>query len=304
MLVRWRRRLYRLGLAVGGLLFLYQIWSGYQALYQKTLQIVSPVMLVVGWGLVVVAFGIQITAWGLVTGWLGGALTWKQVVRGYSISFLPRYIPGSVWGYLSRGQWFYSYYNVPFAVTSVSSILEVLGILVAASLAISIYWVSLSNDIVQYLLFLFFVILPFVTWRLLPRLLRFSVLKRLPGELPDGSGLFGMSFGNWIVVVGMYVAMWLCYGGFIRSVINSFGVTQEFGLIVNVYMFSASWLYGFFVLLVPSGLGIREIALSGLIMAYLSMTSDQSMAISVMSRLFVSLAEFFWVVLSISFLRR
>ena len=43
----------------------------------------------------------------------------------YSLSFLARYIPGSIWGYLSRSEWLLHDYQVSYASSNYGSILEV-----------------------------------------------------------------------------------------------------------------------------------------------------------------------------------
>ena len=100
-----RSRLYWLGLGIGLFFFVGQILRGYQVFSTLTLDVSLLVRLSAAVLAGLVALGLQMAAWRYLMQDLGIKLTWRSIIGGYMLSFLPRYVPGSVWGYLSRSEW-------------------------------------------------------------------------------------------------------------------------------------------------------------------------------------------------------
>ena len=96
----WRRRLYYAGMALGLLLFLWQLTFAIASLRQRAVLLVSPAWLAAALGLVMVGYLLQLGGWLLVMRCLRCDMTVSNAFAGYYLSFLPRYIPGTVWGYL------------------------------------------------------------------------------------------------------------------------------------------------------------------------------------------------------------
>ncbi len=67
----------------------------------------------------------QIGAWVLLMRSLNIELPIHKARYIYSLSFLARYIPGSIWGYLSRSEWLLHDYQVSYTSSNYGSILEV-----------------------------------------------------------------------------------------------------------------------------------------------------------------------------------
>jgi hypothetical protein len=65
------------------------------------------------------------------------------------------------------------------------------------------------------------------------------------------------------------------------------------------YSFARSWLSGFLAILIPNGLGVREIVLNELLVEVNNISNNVSVIISTLSRLLMLFAEFGWVILAI-----
>ena len=86
--------------------------------------LVRPGYLFVGVGIYTGGYGILMAAWGAIMASQGVVLRPAAIVQGYLLSFLPRYIPGSVWGYLSRNEWLARYHGVGYGVATLTSFME------------------------------------------------------------------------------------------------------------------------------------------------------------------------------------
>ena len=133
---RWQRIrqiLKRIGLALGAGLLVWQIWRAVGQISATGVSLPSGWAMGASLLLAMLSHLAQMAAWRELMAGLGTRLPWRRVIEGFMLSMLPRYIPGTVWGYLSRGQWLYEQFGVPFRTSSVSSILE-LGLTVLSGL--------------------------------------------------------------------------------------------------------------------------------------------------------------------------
>jgi hypothetical protein len=295
--------LYILGICLGAGIFLYQVWQGVQGVLSHRIQVVHPVSLGWAWMSLLLANALQIGAWRYIMIGLGVVLNWRQVFEGYSISLLPRYIPGSVWGYLSRAEWLKQEHAVPYSLTNLGTLLEILLILVSVLLVTGIYGLTRLADPLRWLLLAGLVVLPLLTWRLFYWLLSSTLFRRwLPGtiaSLPASR----MPLALWTAVLAFHVAAWFLYGASIRQLTLAFGLASVAGLVEFTFIFATSWLVGFLIVFVPSGLGVREQVLSTWLTSTLRLSAAQAGAVSVLSRLLISLVELFWLALGLG-LRR
>lgn len=294
----WRQRLFRIGLVLGSLLFIHQIWIGYQVVREDAIRVSSIPMLGAACVLIGATIGLQMIGWSWLMRGLGVRLPWRAVIGGYGISFLPRYIPGNIWGYLSRGEWYRQNHDVPYAVSNSGSILEVVGVVASICMWIGIRYASQVQGVVQLVLFGCAFLIPFLIG---------SVLERFPRQ--DNihvQGRFGlrisMQIGSrlWLKVTVVYLLLWLCYGAAINLLIEATGTSYLNGLLDATFIFGLAWLSGFLVLFVPSGLGVREVTLSGLLTLFAGVPVAHASAISVMSRVCATFAELIWVILGLA----
>jgi hypothetical protein len=237
------------------------------------------------------------TAWAVLMHGLNVHVPWRKVISGYALSFLPRYIPGTVWGYLSRNEWLYQGYNVSYTVSNFGSILEVIAIVCANCMTLGIYFAAVSLNLARFAWIIFVFIFPILVWALLAwGLGQKRIQRRLARNSVNSS--FRVAFSNWIMVMLIYIGLWFCYGTLLLIIVDGFGFTQTSGALSVVsytFMFGLSWLIGFAVIFVPSGLGVRESVLVGLIMANVGLGGSKASLVSVMSRLLVSFSELAWI---------
>jgi hypothetical protein len=124
----WRRFLSRLGFVLGSLIFLQQLWNGYQAIVEQV-AFSALLPIAVAYCVAVIAGALPIFAWFRLMAGVGAPLSWRHTLKGYTLSFLPRYIPGSIWGYLSRSEWFRDNAGIACAVSNAGSLVEILATL-------------------------------------------------------------------------------------------------------------------------------------------------------------------------------
>ncbi|HXV41831.1 MAG TPA: lysylphosphatidylglycerol synthase domain-containing protein, partial [Anaerolineae bacterium] len=160
-----RKFFYRLGLGLGLALFLWQVWQGAQAVQQLTFELKQPFYLVAAFGLLLVAYALQMGAWAEIMRNLGSSINLFAAIQGYMVSFLPRYIPGTVWGYLSRDEWLKSQYGIPYSKSTLGSVMEVGFILLTASVISIAYYVwSTLPEPLGLALVIGLLLVPYPTW--------------------------------------------------------------------------------------------------------------------------------------------
>lgn len=298
MLRSLRQSLYWIGLVGGGGLFLLQIKGAYQAILFSRVQI-SPLALGIAACFPLISTGLQMWAWMWVMRYLGANLTWVEVMQGYSVSFLPRYIPGSVWGYLSRNEWLLRSHGVSHGNSNLGSFIEVVLIIfsggvvaLVSGVVLVLGWAGISVG-----LGLGAVIIgvgwAFLTvwrsagcqWIRIRWLARFSVQKPIRAQ-------------EYLLGILIYSSIWLCHGWLIWCVAWSLGGDQSY--LAFLILFYVSWLAGFLVIFVPSGFGVREALLISLMTTQMGYNMDQAVAISVLTRLIILMDEAIWVMVGLT----
>jgi glycosyltransferase 2 family protein len=299
-----RSRLYWLGLGIGLIFFCGQVLKGYQVLSTLTLDISWLVRLggAVLTGLV--ALGLQMLAWGLLMRDLGATLAWRAIAGGYMLAFLPRYIPGSVWGYLSRGEWLKRSHGVQYSLSGIGSIWEISAALVTGSAVIGFYYFLNTAGPLQFSLLCFEIVLPVLSWIILNFVFQLEFLRKGYSE-QDLDPRKRVSLLVWVKVFVFYVMLWMCYGAMVSILMSEFGfpITAS-GLMSATFSFCASWLIGFLIIFFPSGLGVREFALSHILVRVMGIPLDAASAISVLTRLCIAFSEALWIVIGLIFSRR
>ncbi|MGE3062354.1 MAG: YbhN family protein [bacterium] len=98
---------------------------------------------------------------------------------------------------------------------------------------------------------------------------------------------FSMELKDIFILNGIYTAMWLAFGLQFLFLVKSIGVSANSVFLISVY--PISWVLGFIVIFIPSGIGIRE----GVMVFLLSHSLSGSIAltISILSRIQMTLSE-------------
>lgn len=119
-----------------------------------------------------------------------------------------------------------------------------------------------------------------------------------PGLEGDGLAQVPVSLNQVLGSLLASLLFWLMLGfPFHELAVAVSPAAQQLNWIQCAALFSISWCAGFIVLFAPAGLGIREVAMAGLLGA--SLGSVDALGIALLARLWWTLAEAFWVGVSL-----
>lgn len=288
----WRKPLFVMGLTLGGVLFLQQVWEIYAATGWGRLHLSQPAWLWVALSCVTVAYFVQMLSWSLIMQYRGVSPGLSLTVRGYFLAFLPRYIPGSVWGYWSRSEWLKQYCGINYTDSALVSVLETLAFVLTA-IAVAGGWLSLRVEGLGGLaLGLASAGMLVFTWLGLPRLV-FWFGQRRSGSNPHSRG--SAPFHVWSAVVVLYLILWVLHGSSIYFVSQAVLFTPLVDLPGAVFVMSSAWLIGFIAIAVPAGIGVRELTLATLLSSQFGLLAWQAGLVAVAARLVVIVAEVEWL---------
>jgi glycosyltransferase 2 family protein len=278
-----RRTVHLIGIAIGLALFGVQLWQGTFALLEHRTCVVRPVYLGGALALYGAAYAVQMTAWALIMRGLGARLGVRPVIEGYLLAFLPRYIPGSVWGYLSRGEWLAQTHGIAYGTSTVASLIEVaLPLLMAAALAALVLlspWLGVPLALVGLgAMWAAWALTPTVTSRLSRGRIAVQPDRQAQGRLL-------------LATTALYALFWLLHGAGLVAVTRTLCGEQALTLSQGVALAALSWAVGFVVLIVPAGFGVREWALGALLVAFAGFAPWQGSVVAVVSRLTLIAAE-------------
>lgn len=298
----FRRVIYFFGLMLGGGFFLYQVVSGIRLLFQHKQVFGQPYWLLLSVLLAVLVTWMQMMGWQWLMTGLGAQLEWKYVLQGYILSFIPRYIPGSVWGYISRGEWLNRSFNISFGITNIGSVLEMFFILVANIAWIITGWIS--NSWVRVLVIALALLAGLAGWWCVRWLAEKPVFVKVFGtEAAEATRNFSLQ--RWLLIIGWMIIFWGMQGLSFQLVIWSISQpTQVLYWSLDEYWKAASsynlaWFVGFIILFVPAGLGLRETVLTGLIQKRMNQAAGMASIVSILFRVILALGEAFWALIAL-----
>jgi hypothetical protein len=295
--IQWRKTLYLVGIVLGLCLLAQQAWRGYQAIQQEQVCFTHPSFLLVALGLYIATYFVQMAAWALIMRFMQAPLSPQAVVEGYALSFLPRYIPGSVWGYLSRSEWLAQTHQVSYGASLTASLMETALFLITATLLGALYWLPTQLPdfpgrfpLIEFLIAVAGIVGAWLVWRVLPWLAMRFYRKRAGLYLPAPKGL-GRQLGLWGVTTLLYLFFWLLQGGALVAVAHTLcgGLAPELFTISAAY--AIAWVIGFLIIFVPAGLGVREWMLSTLLVAFAALQPGQATLLAILSRFGLIMAE-------------
>ncbi|CAN5859484.1 hypothetical protein BH10CHL1_BH10CHL1_03270 [soil metagenome] len=287
----WRRIFYFIGLAIGLTLFIRQVWIGYGSLQNHQFVLVHPAYL---WGALacyLVGYLVQILAWSVIMRALNAPLALSQAFQGYLLSFLPRYIPGTIWGYLSRNEWLAQHCGVGYATSSLASILEASTLLLTVGLFAIIYLIAVPWKLLAMLVC---VGILWLNWWMVPRLARYFSKGRWQIQLNDQYFTLLWLAGNIL-----YLLFWGIEGAALLLIGRALGTLGDATLLTGAFSASTAWAIGFLVLFVPTGLGVREATLSTLLTRFTQTLTGQAGTIAILSRLVLICAELLLVLFAL-----
>ncbi|MEI6741110.1 MAG: lysylphosphatidylglycerol synthase domain-containing protein [Gemmatimonadaceae bacterium] len=298
MSARASRRVSWWGVVQGLLLLATLLWAGRALSAQWEALRLAATTLQIHWGWVMLAsaivlgtYAMLIGAWRLLLAGWGSDLRFLPAVRIWTIANLGRYLPGKVWSVGALGL-LASREGVSGPAAAGAAILgtllnigagfgvlalsgaRVLGVfrpwLQSVALAVSVAFL-VGTALLPTVLPLF--LRRFAAWRGQP-----TITQQLPART------------LWLAT-GINMLSWLCYGLAFAALAR--GVTPQVAAqpALFVVVWTASYLSGYLVLLVPGGIGVREVVMSGGLVALgLAHPADATL-LALASRLWLTVWE-------------
>jgi glycosyltransferase 2 family protein len=278
-----------IGYIIGLSLLIYQAYNGVLAIREgrSVLPGLGPSFLALF--LSIIAQGFQIIAWWLIMRGLQSAwIPLKELFWGYTLSFLPRYIPGSIWGYMSRGNWLQTDFNINYRSSTLGSITELI-LMVGVNMILSslvVLPILYNQTVVIIILFiLLLLILPISLKRV--RILIINTVNKVKLQY------------IFLAIPSLFLT-WIFYGFSLFLAAEPYNALHSIGynkinLFISIY--SAAWLIGFLILFVPAGMGVRELALTRLLSSYALFEPQVANGLAILFRLVVTISEISWLIL-------
>jgi glycosyltransferase 2 family protein len=275
---RARPALTVVGMTIGLGLLLWQLVRSVQLMRASPALVPTPMLLVAMLGCALLSHLTQMMGWRWLMCGLGHKLPWRQVIGGYMLSFLPRYIPGSAWGYLSRGAWF-ARAGVPQRVSAAGSVLETL-VIVSAGAGLGLGFVLNTTGA--------------------------ALLGVMAGVVALAAGQWGLRFlPTWrelpmpdlryvLLTTGHVLPIWLLYGVLIQLALGMPNGALE-RIEHAAQLFYVAWFAGAAAVFVPAGLGVRELALTGLLSGAQLSSPDAAAVVPVLIRIVMLCSELIWL---------
>ena len=301
---RCRRIIRVFGSIIGISVLVYLIINAVKELRQVPGPIVfHPVFIFPALFLTLFAYLMQMINYHWMAASLGGNPKIHRIIIGYSYSFLHKYIPGSIWGYFSRAEWYDREASISAAHSWGASVLE---IIITVSTGVSI-WLAyhLSSRGLNTIFLVVVTLVPFVV--VLPINLMMSLLRRSKRAERFVTSLQPIPVSKWIFITANSYLQWLVFGFGLSMILRVFSLELCLtfkDIAVFVYSFARAWVSGFLVVFVPTGIGVREVVLKELLSAATQIGSAKAVLISTTYRLVTMGAELVWVLLAVLLKRR
>lgn len=296
---RFRKIFHRGGILVGGLFLIFQFYKAIHNNNWSNQIFIQPINFI--WALLVFLFIrlFQMVGWKLLMTCFNVNVTWLEILKNYTLSLLPRYIPGSVWGYVSRAEWLRKYNNTPYWLTNFSSLVEIALGLVGLALYCVIHEFSENTGFIKFALFIGGFMILIIPWYLLQGLLKSTQFKAIFRIDEYVISKFKTKFIYFELVIIIYTLSWMLFGVGIYFLSNSMGIINNINIFDYSFIYSIAWLVGFLIIIIPSGLGVRESIYSLLLVQWGSMSSGNAATIAIMTRIFISAGEVFFILIGL-----
>jgi len=293
-----RKYLYIFGLVFGGILLFYQVYLSINSIVNFSLSNTVLIHFFYAFIFAFLAIFIQILAWYV----LLEESFWKnkknfiKLVKGYTLSFIPRYLPGTVWGYLSRSEWLFQKFSISYNKSNSVSILE-LASTITANLLIIFIWINITYFKEKFylgILLLFF--FPLLIWLIISggfRVINYSKINFFNfGTIEFTLGLSK----NWFLSVFLFLIHWFFLANSLNEILLFLG-NQSLFIIDSMFSTCISWLTGFLIFFVPAGIGIREATLFFVLKDFFLVNFNLINIAVVLFRFLSILAEVSWIML-------
>lgn len=296
--IKLRRILYTVGLISGGGVLLLQLVKAIKSisLIEFSKDFLSAVVLAVFFAFI--AIGLQIIGWLYLINAGESKINLISAIKGYSISFLPRYLPGTVLGYLSRSEWLLNNFSIPYSISNSISLWELLASL-TANVFIIIVFIFIKSHL-KILFFVMFVItFPCVIWAFCNYLIRLIQKKKII-LIHKPIVIKTISAGRWHLSFLFFLFHWSLLGLSLNQIL--FGIKiSSISLFEVIFSSNLSWISGFLVIFAPAGLGFREASLANILGSLFNLRAGNGEITAVLFRLVTIISEVIWIVLGLAF---
>jgi len=292
------RHLYTVGAILGGALFLNQVYSTILVVIAQSWALKHLGLTLLGMLIVLAATVLQIGAWRAIMKALGTQLDWISSLRAYTLPFVSRYIPGTVWGYLSRSHWLKEHHGTAPGLTNLGAVIEVISLIGSSALVACAIGLVLGDQLVAGLgaAGLLLVILGLAVFQSVKTQKQFRPwIERL-----DGGALYDdLRVRTVIVALPWHIGLWVGYGAVVWLMIGMVSAWPLEALPIAIAAYALAWLAGFLVVLLPAGFGLRELGLAFLLTRALGLPSEAAATVAVFSRAQILFAELACIVLGL-----
>jgi glycosyltransferase 2 family protein len=241
----------------------------------------------------VVALFLHAMLWGQTLRLFGARLGPATTARVWFVAQVMRYAPGNIW-YLFGRAYLAQREGVDPKLTSASALLELLQTSAAAVLVGSLslpYWHRYGPITLSVLL-----APPLLLLCAQPSLLHRFIDKLPKPQAGSDPGRGNNRLGHLILLPG-YCMTWVAHGWGLYLLIRSVHPLELAVLPTVTSMFALAWLIGFLSIITPSGLGVREGALSYLLSSL--MPAPTAILVALLSRVWLTVAELICVAIAL-----
>jgi len=284
----------KVGLVIGLGIFIHLIFKNIQTLFTL------PEIIVFHWEPIffsvfisILVYLLQMLNLWLIYSFIHQELSIIDIMRGFSLALIPKYVPGFIWGYASRSQWYQTNSGIPQKYSWGASLIE---IVVTVTTGLMVAGVKILLDVTNFKWAWFGITaIPLLQFCFLQLLVNKRFLRSLNinVEVPT------LSLWLWLIIIINSLFQWILLGCVLLLVQTAF-LTNDFSKIRDVYLyvyiFSRSWITGFLTVIIPNGLGIRELVLKDLLGLELGLKNDLAILVSTLSRLILFFVEGLWFI--------
>ena len=294
-----RKIVFFVGLTIGGVIFLWQLVKTIFELSNRLLTIkFSPYFILAFFILLCVRF-FQIMNWHNLMKGIGHSLPFKDVFANYSLLLLPKYIPGGVWGYLSRGEWLYKYFQIGYGSSNFISATEII-LVVFSSLQIIVLYLYYIKHYIHLALAIIIILITFISPYIIFRAKKiFFINDKLNKRFRVLINYQPIKFLNYLYSWLLNMLVWVGNGVAIYCFVSSIKSFTFSTLLNYSFIFSSSWLIGFVIFFIPSGIGVREQIMTSLLVNTQMIDPAYSSLISIIMRGSMLLGELIFLCIGI-----
>ncbi len=237
--------------------------------------------------------------WHYITKLNGSAVGYKKAVTSYLYSILGKYIPGKVFMLAARFP-AYEREGIPMRKVTICFLLENICTLLGAAFLFIVSLFFFPNDILKDYIYITAAMVAVFFVMINPRIINFF-LKKIGKIIKKNDMEIQISYPAMLKVVVLFIGNWLIVGAGFYMLSASVYPLDASKLLYTGGIFGLSAIIGIISIFAPSGIGVREgIMILGL---SLIMPEEYAVIISVVSRLWATVAELILIFIAFVFER-